>query len=208
MRKLASPAILLFSCSVLSASAARAQQTSRDQGDWPCRQVKVASLSLAGVWTGPPIDAAARNWRDDAEISALVARLAARRTPLNVAEKLIADFAKASGDKRRERLTALFAGLFARLDGERGEVIAGLDRYGRRQKEMAEKVREETQALREQQDRAPADATKIRELSESLQWELRLFEERRKAVAFVCETPALIEQRLGALARAILAAMG
>ena len=30
----------------------------------------------------------------------------------------------------------------------------------------------------------------------------------RKAVAFVCETPALIEQRLGALTQAILAAIG
>jgi len=34
-----------------------------------------------------------------------------------------------------------------------------------------------------------------------------MFEERRKATVYVCETPALIEQRLGALARAIEAAM-
>jgi hypothetical protein len=186
-------------------SAATAQST-RDQGDWPCRQIRVPGLAIASVWTGPDIGEAAKTWRDDAELSDLVARLAARRTPIEAAEKLVAEFAKAAGDKRKERLTALFAGVFARLDAERGEVIAGLDRYGRTQKDMAEKTRVKTQELRAQQDKG-ADAAKLAELSEALQWDLRLFEERRKAVAFVCETPALIEQRLGALARAILSRM-
>lgn len=179
----------------------------RDQGDWPCKQVRVPNIAIAGLWTGPSIEGLGAAWRDDAEIADLVLRIAARRTPIETAEKLIADFARGSGQKRKERLTLLFAGVFAKLDGERAEVVAGLDRYGRKQKDMAESVRQTTQKLRDAQSAAPNDPEKLREMTEALNWDLRLYEERSRAVKYVCETPALIEQRLGALARAVLAAM-
>ena len=183
-----------------------AEPPQRAESDWPCRQVKVASLSLEAIWTGPPIDRSAQSEPDPA-LSDLVARLAARRTPLEEAQKLVNDFAQSAGDKRKERLTQLFARLYDKLDAERGQVIGGLERYGRAQKDAAQRLREETQRLREAQD-AHRDAAEINELSTALAWNTRGFEERRKAVVFACETPALIEQRLGALARVILAAMG
>lgn len=191
---------------IFAGIAAAAPPAPRDQGDWPCRQIKVPDLSLAAIWSGPSIEAAAKTWREDSEVSDLALRLAARRTPMETAEKLISDFAQGAGGARKQRLLLLFAGVYDKLDRERGEVIAGLDRYGRAQKEMAERLREQTQKLRDAQD-ANADATKLKELSDALQWEMRVFEERRKAVTFVCETPALIEQRLGSLARSIQAAL-
>jgi hypothetical protein len=200
-RSIAIAALMLF-----TASAAAAAPPARDQGNWPCRQIKVPTLSLAAVWSGPPIDSALKAWRDDAVVSELVPRLAARRTPIETAEKLVAEFAQGAGAARKERLTMLFAGVFDKIETERSEVISGLDRYGHAQKDIAGRLRERTDKLREAQD-AHADAEKLKELSEALQWEMRVFEERRKAVGFVCETPALIEQRLGALARMILAAM-
>lgn len=190
---------------VAVASPAGAEPPSRIESDWPCRQVKVASLSLESIWTGPPIDRAAQAESDPA-LSDLVARLAARRTPLEDAQKLIVEFAQAAGARRKERLTALFARLYDKLDAERSQVVGGLERYGRAQKEGAQRLREETQKLREAQD-AHREAAEINELSTALAWNTRMFEERRKAVVFACETPALIEQRLGALARMILAAM-
>ncbi len=191
---------------VLGGIATAAPPAPRDQGDWPCRQIKVPDLSLAAIWNGPPIEAAAKTWREDTEVSDLASRLAARRTPTETAQKLIEDFAQGAGGARKERLLRLFAGVYDKLDRERGEVIAGLDRYGRAQKEMAEQLRERTQKLREAQD-SHAGADKLKELSDDLQWEMRVFEERRKAMTFVCETPALIEQRLGALARSIQGAL-
>jgi hypothetical protein len=190
----------------LLAGAALAAPPSRDQGDWPCRQVKVPDLSLAAVWSGPSIATAEKAWRGDTQVSDLVSRLAARRTPVETAEQLISDFARNAGSERKDRLLLLFAGVYDSLDAERGEVMAGLDRYGRAQKDMAERLRERTQKLREAQD-ARAEAEKVKELSDALQWEMRVFEERRKAVTFVCETPALIEQRLGFLARSIETAL-
>ena len=43
----------------------------------------------------------------------------------------------------------------------------------------------------------------IEELTNRVEWDTRIFEERRKTMNFVCEVPVLIEQRLFALARAI-----
>ncbi|CCJ06810.1 hypothetical protein [Methylocystis sp. SC2] len=184
--------------------AATAQQS---QPDWPCRQVRVPELAVGGVWAGPPLDDAVTHWRDDATIADLVTRLAQRRTPMDEAEQLIAQFAKSSGDKRKERLTTLFAGVYERMNDERRDLVNGLDRFGRRLKAMAETTRKETQTLRELQDQKPPDPEAIKKASEAVQWRLRVFEEQRRMVGYVCESPALIEQRFGALARAIQQAM-
>lgn len=187
------------------AGAAYAQTPA--QPDWPCKQVRVPEMALGGVWTGASLDVPLKQWREDAGVADLVARISPRRTPLSEAQQLITDFARAAGDKRKERLTALFAGVYERMNDERRDVVNGLDRFGRRLKEMAEKARDETQALRDLQDKKPADPEAVKKASETLQWRLRLFEEQRRMVGFVCESPALIEQRFGALARAFIAAM-
>ncbi|MGJ0395421.1 MAG: hypothetical protein ACR65U_04225 [Methylocystis sp.] len=196
----------LFSLVCASAATAEAPQP-HGQPDWPCRQVRVPELAIASVWTGPPLDEAMKHWRDDQTIADLVVRLAQRRTPIDEAERLVAQFAKSSGDRRKERLTTLFAGVYERMNDERRDVVAGLDRFGRRLKDMAEKAREETQTLRDLQDQKPPDPEAVRKAGEALQWRLRLFEEQRRMIGYVCESPALIEQRFGALARAILQAM-
>jgi chromosome segregation ATPase len=184
-------------------AAARAEATTKTRNDWPCRQAKVASVAVAGVWSGPSIEGAAKLAHEDRALADLVARIGARRTSVEEAQALIADFAKTAGENRKERLTALFAGVYERLEAERREVLDGLDRYGAKQKQLAEKLREETQSLRAEQDKTPPDAQKIKAASEALQWDMRVFDERRHALSYVCEAPALIEQRLGALARAI-----
>ncbi len=177
------------------------------QGDWPCKQVRVPVIALGGVWTGPSLDKERREWRNDPAVAELVARIAPRRTPLEEAEKSIANFAKGAGSDRKARLTLLLAGLYERMNDERREVVNGLDRFGRRLKEMADKTREETQAFYELQNRKPPDPEAVKKAAEGLQWRVRLFEEQRKMATYVCESPALIEQRFGALARAAIAAM-
>jgi hypothetical protein len=177
-------------------------------GDWPCKQVRVPDVALAGVWSGPAIDAGSGVWRNDPAVADLVARLRPRRTPLPEAERLIAVFAAAAGEQRKARLLLLFTGVYEAMNDERREVVAGLDRFGRRLRGMAGEARAATDAMRAVQDRKPPpDAEEIRKASETLQWRLRLFEEQRRMVGYVCESPALIEQRLGALARVIATAM-
>jgi DNA polymerase III alpha subunit len=168
--------------------------------------VKVGTIALASVWSGPPIETA-QDWRGDAELSALVTRVSERRTPLEDAQSAIAEYAKRLGKDRNAKLTLVMAGIFDRLNRERADVIAGLERYGHKQRHMAERVKSEVEALNAAQSEANGDQQKIEDLSNRVQWDTRVFEDRRRALTYVCETPVLIEQRLGALARAIAAAM-
>src|SRR5881394_3271478 len=68
--------------------------------DWPCTQAKVPEISLAAVWAGPPLDDIKDKWKDDAKVSALVPKLAARRTPLEEAEKAITEFLAGSATEK------------------------------------------------------------------------------------------------------------
>jgi hypothetical protein len=171
--------------------------------DWPCAQAKVPEISLAAVWDGPALDDATAKWKDDAKVSALVPRLAARRTPLDEAEKAITEFLSNSTAPKNETGKLLFAGLFDTLNAQRSSVMNGLERVTRKQREAAEKIRDDTLALQALQDAATPDQAKVEELGNQLVWETRIFEDRRRVIKFVCEVPTAIDQRLFALGRVI-----
>ena len=151
----------------------------------------------------PPIDDVENAWQEDAAIKDLVARLAARRTPLDDAQKAIADAITGTESERQNKAKLIFAGLFKTLNDERSEVMRGIERYARKQREFSDQIRSTILQLRELQDRPDADQRRIDELTNRVEWDTRIFEERRKTMNFVCEVPVLIEQRLFALARAI-----
>ena len=170
--------------------------------NWPCAQAKVPEISLAAVWAGPSLDDIKDKWKDDAKVSALVAKLAARRTPLDEAEKVIKDYLAGAADK----VTAgklLFAGLFDTLNEQRSSVMNGLERVMRKQRDAADKIRWDTLALQALQDATSRDPAKVDELGNQLVWETRIFEDRRRVMKFVCEVPTTIDQRLFALGRTI-----
>src|SRR5215470_1875760 len=77
---------------VLIVSAGAALAADPRYPDWPCAQAKVPEISVAAVWAGPPLDDVKDKWKDDPKISALVAKLSVRRTPIDEAEKSISDF--------------------------------------------------------------------------------------------------------------------
>jgi len=171
--------------------------------DWPCAQAKVPEISLAAVWDGPALDDATAAWKDDAKVSALVPRLAARRTPLDEAEKAITEFLSNLAPKKKETGKLLFAGLFDTLNAQRSSVMNGLERVTRKQREAAEKIRDDTLALQALQDASTPDQAKVDELGNQLVWQTRIFEDRRRVIKFVCEVPTAIDQRLFALGRVI-----
>jgi hypothetical protein len=171
--------------------------------DWPCAQAKVPEISLAAVWAGPPLDDAATKWKDDAKVAALVPRLAARRTPLDEAEKLITETLTGPTTEKAETGKLLFAGLFDTMNAQRSSVMSGLERVTRKQREAADKIRADTLALQALQDAPTPDQAKIEELGNQLVWETRIFEDRRRVIKFVCEVPTAVDQRLFALGRVI-----
>jgi hypothetical protein len=171
--------------------------------DWPCAQAKVPEVSLAAVWAGPPLDEAEQKWKDDAKVSALVVRLAARRTPLDEAEKIITALLSGSAADKTAMGKLVFAGLFDTMNAQRSSVMSGLERVTRKQREAADKIRTDTLALQSLQDASPPDQPKVDALGNQLVWETRIFEDRRRVVKFVCEVPTAIDQRLFALGRVI-----
>ena len=171
--------------------------------DWPCVQAKVPEISLAAVWAGPPLDDVSDKWKNDAKISALVTKLAARRFPLEEAQKAITEFLAASAAEKAATGKLLFAGLFDTLNAQRSSVVNGLERVTRKQREAADKIRSDTLELQALQGAVPPDQPKIDELGNQLVWETRIFEDRRRVIKFVCEVPTAIDQRLFALGRLI-----
>lgn len=187
----------------LAVSVAAARAADPRYPDWPCPQAKVPEISLAAVWAGPPLDDVQNKWKDDAKISALVAKLSARKTPLDEAEKSVKEFLAGSAAEKTTNAKLLFAGLFDTLNAQRSQVINGLERISRKQREAADNIRDETLQLQALQGATPRDDAKVDALSNDLIWKTRIFEDRRKVVRFVCEVPTTIDQRLFALGRVI-----
>lgn len=220
--------ILALSSAVLLALPAAGAAQPQHGDDWPCIQRKVPQLLPGQVWTGPPLDDALQDWRRDREVARLVSHLAARRLPLEEARAEIEAFAAAAGAERNERLTLLFAGLFQRLNSERSRIVSGIERYARNQSVLAEVIKDtrlrlaelhgDNRPLRDGTVTTPrldgADATPddlddnrrfASELDERLYWDTRIYDERHRALTYVCDSPVIIEQRLFALGRAIQA---
>jgi hypothetical protein len=171
--------------------------------DWPCQQLKVPEISIASVWTGPPIEAADKEKPADPKQAELVARLAARRTSMEDARQLIADYVVGTSEEKQQKAKTLFVALYATLNAQRDQVMNGIERFSRKQKAMAEEIREKTRVMREIQDAPSADQTQGNELAGQLSWQTRIFEDRRKSTSYVCDVPVLIEKRLFDLGSAI-----
>jgi hypothetical protein len=175
--------------------------------DWPCQQLKVPGISIASVWAGPSIEVGEAAKPIDAKQAELVSRLAARRTPIEDARKLIADYIVGTSEEKQEKAKTLFAALYSTLNAQRDEVMNGIERFSRKQKAMAVNIREETQKLREMQDKAAGDQAQTEDIATRLAWQTRIFEDRRRSTSYVCDVPVMIEKRLFDLGSAIQGAL-
>jgi len=158
---------------------------------------------VAAIWAGPPLDDVAGKWQDDAKTADLVARLAARRTPLEEADSMITEFLGHKGGDQQQRAKLLFAGLFDTLNRERSTIMEGIERFSRKERTFADQIRSEAAELRALQSEPDRDQSKIDDLTNRITWDTRIYEDQRKTISFVCEVPQIIEQRLFALSRTI-----
>jgi hypothetical protein len=174
--------------------------------DWPCIQHKVPTLTSAQMWDGPPVDDL-EEWRDIAEIVKLIPTLASRRVPMEEATAAVDIFAAAQPkEKRDEVLKQLFAGLLKTVNADRAVVMAGIERFQKRQKARAEEIQRQGEALRQLRKRAEMDEKARAALTaaeDRYNWDVRVFTERQQSLPLACEIPVLIEQRLFDLARTI-----
>ncbi len=175
--------------------------------DWPCIQRKIPEISAGMMWAGPQVDENDRSWETSPPVADLAHRLAQRRMPIEQADREIDDFAAGPGEDKDARLTQLFTGLLQIINAERNAIIAGIERYARRQTALADKIKAMTRNLNELLSRTPgteAIRAEIDEIEQRLLWDTRVFDEREQSLSYVCESPVLLEQRLFALARRIM----
>lgn len=197
-RSLAAGAGLLVIAGATSAPAAEPADA-----DWPCVQRLVPELAASQMWAGPPVDSVQDTPADDAELAALAYQLASRATPLEQAEQAIDAFAgDLPADSRNAQLTRLFGDMLALVNQERSEIIAGIMRYTRKQRRLAEKIAQDSQQLQDLQPGTTPDPATQARLDER-KWDVRIFEDRQKILRQICDQPVQLEQRAFALSRAL-----
>lgn len=190
-----SPALLSVLLVTLPGPAGAATS---DDPDWPCIQRLVPRISAPQVWAGP--DPGPAPGQGNIEVSRLASKLAARRTPMSDAEKLVEDFAESQPKEAiNEKLTALFGRTLQIINRDRASIIAGIKRFSQRQQALAARIRE----TRAQLQQISSDDTDNAELMELLEWDTRIFDERERSMTYLCEQPVLLEQRAFTLGRTI-----
>lgn len=193
---------LIVGAAVAPGHAAEADPT------WPCVQRKVPELSIGQMWNGPNIPEAAKDWNTDAKVDDLVNELAARRNPVDMAQKRIAEFtATLPKDNVNEQLFMVLQGLFDTMNREREQILSGIARYAQRQRDMADDLRKDASIIDAMRGKSDADPEELDRLNERLTWETRIFQERVQSLSYVCEVPTIIEQRLYALSKTISQSM-
>jgi hypothetical protein len=208
MHPAAARAVLAIATMALLTPQAVAEYKGKTDPDWPCQQIKTPTFSLASIWAGPQLDLDSQDWRKESDVADLKAQMAQRRVPVADVETAITDFKTKVGPDANPKLLRAFAAAFTDLSEQRSQIVTGLDRIGRRQKALADRIRAENETVQRSSDQnhdgqIPPGADN----QERLVWDLRIFDDRRQTVTYVCEAPTLIEQRIGEIARAVQKAL-
>lgn len=190
------------------ASASEASAQPQQDPDWPCIQRLVPSLAAGQIWSGPPIDEIGSAWADDSDIAGIVNTVTSRRTPIEEAVDRAKAFAEGLDPAEQHRLTLLFAGIFQRINESRTDAITAIKRYMRAQRTVVDALSDQVAALEALQRDPAANADEIADLTAGVEISRRIFADRRRALRPLCEQPVVLEERLGALARVIMASLG
>ncbi|WFM70542.1 hypothetical protein [Halomonas sp. CKK8] len=193
----------------LGISDARAQRAATGPPDWPCVQRLVPELAWGTIWTGPSPEALERSWWEDEEVGRVVRYATARETPRDEALERVRNFvsqvASQPEAEREERLTLLFAGLFERVNRERSRVIERIRSASRGQVKRLDRLTELVDELEARRASSETSGDDIEQLRRELHWEQRTFQKRQQLLPVLCEKPALLQEELSRMVRAIRA---
>lgn len=206
MPRPASRLALALALALLPAAGARAAAS--DDPAWPCVQRLVPELAAGQVWAGdPPLDALPADATLAGPLADMPGRIAARRVPPEEAVRLVADaLARMPEPERAAQKALVFRETLRIINRERADLIAGIKRYATRQRALADKITADGRRLVELR-RDPAQAVEVADLDTARGWDMRVFDDRQRALGTVCDQPVRLEQRAFALGR-LLAAQG
>ncbi len=165
---------------------------------WPCAQRYVPELSAGVFWTGAlPKDGAWQSYQNIVELAAVVTD---RNLPLAQAVAMLKEFFGERNGAKPEAAQLLAGAMTEAANMRRDRVMAGIRRFGERQQMMVMRIEKQANKIGDiEQGKEPA-AT-LNDLRARQKWDIRVFEEREKLTAALCEQPVLLEQRLFSLGR-------
>ena len=170
---------------------------------WPCIQRKVEGLGVGLMWPHP-IEETALAVDTQAAVDTLVSRLTLRRLPVEDVAPDVAAFVQAHGSGAA-LLGQVFEATFDRLAGTRTRIIRGIEDYSLSQIALSNRIG----AARAEMDAIMAtdepDFDRVDALEEQVDWDERIYDDRRRSLTYVCETPVLLEKRLYAIAQLLSA---
>jgi len=167
----------------------------------------VPTLSAASIWDGPPVDDYLKTWTENRDVAAVATRAVSRSVPDDEAARAVDSFAEGVKGDQDKTLTMLFAGIFDEANRTRSKAIDGIRRFSSAQQEQLRNMNATIGELERARAQTPQDAARVKELTEQLAWQRRIIEERQRSLGALCEQPAIIERRLGTLARTIASHM-
>ncbi len=170
---------------------------------WPCIQRKVGQLSPGLMWP-QQIEAPELSDETEAAVEELVGYLTLRRLPLEETQPQLEAFIAAHGNDPA-LLGHVFEGAFARLATLRTRLITGIEDYSLGQIALAERIDAARAEMDAQMARAEPDYDRVDALEEQIDWDERIYTDRRQSLTYVCETPVLLEKRLYAIAQMLQA---
>ena len=174
--------VLTIATMVLLTPQAFAEYKGKIDPDWPCQQIKTPTFSLASVWAGPQLDLDSQSWNNESDVADLKAQMAQRRVPIADVETAITDFKAKAGPDANAKLLRAFAAAFTDLSQQRSQIVTGLDRIGRKQKALADRIRAENEAAAKSSDpNGDSQAPPGADNQDRLLWDLRIFNDRHQA---------------------------
>ena len=191
-------------CAVLGAFGIAQPSAAADFSDptWPCIQRKVEQLSVGLMWPHP-IDETPLEGEVAEDVSELAQRLALRRLDLEAVRPDVEAFvAKHGADLTL--LGHVYDQTFTSLARTRRAIMEGIADYSLSQIALAERIEGARIEMNTLMDADEPDFDKVDALEAQVDWDERIYNDRRQSLTYVCETPVLLEKRLFETAQMLL----
>ncbi len=179
----------------------------KEDKNWPCVQGKMKKISAAASWPGFSIKDDDTSWQSNELVKGLAKKILPRRVELAKTEKIIKAFAENQGDNRDALLEQVYAALINETNRTRSDVIGGIGRFAKRQRDLAERIKTSRRMIsdlekKDQEGTLTKEEDKVlAKFEQQLEWDIRIHEEREQSLDHVCEVPVIISQRLYAISK-------
>ncbi len=171
---------------------------------WPCVQRKVENLSVGLMWPAP-IPEGKLTGEVAGDASDLAQRFALRKLTLEEVRPAMDAFVEKHG-RDPALLGQVFRESFERLARTRRAIMKGIGAYSLSQIALADRIEKARDEMDTLMQAAEPDYDRVDALEEQIDWDERIYNERRQSLTYVCETPVLLEKRLYAIAQMLQSA--